>query len=60
LGVRWELFPKEDLLEIAEVSADSGKFFTWMTFRAVFQRGGLSLFVSCSMRRLCPAWVGGP
>jgi hypothetical protein len=60
LGVRWDLFPKEDLLEIAEVSADSEEFFTWMTFRAVFQRGGLSLFVSCSMRRLCPAWVGGP
>ena len=60
LGVRWDLFPKEDLLEIAEVSADSEKFFTWMTFREVFQRGGLSLFVSCSVRRLCPAWVGGP
>lgn len=59
LGVRWDLFPKEDLLEIAEVSAASEEFFTWMTFRAVFQRGGLSLFVSCSMRRLCPAWVGG-
>jgi Fanconi-associated nuclease 1 len=36
LGVRWDLFPKEDLLEIAEVSADSEEFFTWMTFRSVF------------------------
>jgi len=60
LGVRWDMFPKGDLLEIAEVSANSEEFFTWMTFRAVFQRGGLSLFVSCSMRRLCPAWVGSP
>ena len=60
LGVRWDLFPKEDLLEIAEVSADSEESITWVTFRAVFQRGGLSLFVSCSMRRSCPAWVGGP
>jgi Fanconi-associated nuclease 1 len=60
LGVRWELFPKEDLLEIAEVSADCEEFFMWMTFRAVFQRRSLSLFVSSSMRRLCPAWIGGP
>jgi hypothetical protein len=60
LGVRWELFPKEDLLEIAEVSAESEEFFMWITFRAVFQWGGLGLFVSCSMRRLCSAWVGGP
>lgn len=60
LGVRWDLFPKEDLLEIAEVSGDSEEIFTWMTFRPVFQRRRLGLFVSCSMRRLCPAWVGGP
>ena len=60
LGVRWDLFPKEDLLEIAEVCADLEEFLTSMTFRAVFQRGSISLFMSYFMRRLCPAWVRGP
>jgi fanconi-associated nuclease 1 len=39
LGVRWDLFPKEDLLEIAEVSADLEEFFTWMNISCSVSKG---------------------
>ena len=49
LGVRWELFPKEDLLEIAEVSAGSEEFLMWLTFRQCFKGEALA----CLCRVLC-------
>ncbi len=49
LGVRWDLFPKEDVLEIAEVRADSEAFFKWMTFVQCFKGEALA----CLCRVLC-------
>jgi Fanconi-associated nuclease 1 len=42
LGVRWDLFPKEDLLEIAEVRVDSGGLFKCMTFVQCFKGEALA------------------
>jgi Fanconi-associated nuclease 1 len=40
LGVRWDLFPKEDLLEVAEVKCGLyEEFFTWMTFSCSVSKG---------------------
>ncbi len=49
MGVRWDLFPKEDLLEIVEVSTDFDNLFKWMTFVQCFKGEALA----CLCRVLC-------